>query len=160
MVAVVGALIVIALLVFSGGAQARDDGHWEERVGVEIAKWMGALVQPDTMWKNGDHMVGTPCCGEADAYWADDVHVYTSHDGDKFVAARITDTRDDKALANRAHEEVGTEYIIPPNKVVGFEQSERGNPTGHAVIFLGTATAVGKRAGARPVLCFVPIEGM
>jgi hypothetical protein len=82
-VAVVGALILIALLVFSDRALARDDGHWEERVGVEIAKWMGALMQLDTMWTNGDHMVGTPCCGDADAYWADDVHVYTSHDGDK-----------------------------------------------------------------------------
>jgi hypothetical protein len=33
-------------------------------------------------------MVGTPCCGEADAYWADDVHIYTSHDGDKCTASR------------------------------------------------------------------------
>jgi hypothetical protein len=69
------------------------------------------------------------CCGKADAYWADDVHVATGHNGEKFVIARITDTRDDAQLAHRAHEKVGNEYVVPPNKIVGFEQRLRGNPT-------------------------------
>jgi hypothetical protein len=42
---------------------ARDDGHWAERVGPEVAHWMGSLMQPDTV-TNGN---GISCCGEADA---------------------------------------------------------------------------------------------
>jgi hypothetical protein len=95
-------------------------------VGKEVAEWMGSLLQPDTV-KNGN---GYSCCGEADAYWADDVHVATGYNGEKFIIARITDTRDDATLGNRQHEEVGTEYVIPSNKIVGFEQRRRGNPTG------------------------------
>ena len=108
-------------------SHARDDGHWAERVGPEVAEWMGSLMQPDTV-KDG---AGYSCCGEAD-----DVHVATGHNGEKFIIARITDTRDDAKLAGRQHEEVGTEYVIPQNKIVGFEQRLRGNPTGHTVIFL------------------------
>jgi hypothetical protein len=97
------------------------------------------------------------CCGEADAYWADDVHVATGHNGEKFILARITDTRDDASLAGRQHEEVGTEYVIPPNKIVGFEQRLRGNPTGHTVIFLAAPIHdIMGRTLKRDVICFVP----
>jgi hypothetical protein len=92
------------------GSYARDDGHWAERVGPQITEWMGGLMQPDTV-KNG---IGRSCCGEADAYWADDVHVASGHNGEKFIIVRITDTRDDAELAGRQHEELGTEYVIPP----------------------------------------------
>jgi hypothetical protein len=68
---------------------ARDDGHWVERVGPQIAEWMASLRQPDTV-KNG---AGYSCCGEADAYWADDVHVATGHNGEKFTRADYRYTR-------------------------------------------------------------------
>ncbi len=61
---------------------------------------MGSLMQPDTV-RNG---YGQSCCGQADAYWADDVHVATGHNGEKYTIARITDTRDDGNLAGRQHE--------------------------------------------------------
>jgi hypothetical protein len=131
---------------------ARDDGHWADRLGQEVAEWMGSLMQPDTV-KNG---TGYSCCGEADAYWADDVHVATGHNGEKITVARITDTRDDAELANRDHEDVGTEYVIPPNKIVGFEQRLRGNPTGHTIIFLAAPIRVMDRKLKRDVICFVP----
>jgi hypothetical protein len=95
---------------------------------------------------------------EADAYWADDVHVATGHNGEKFTIARITDTRDDAKLGNRPHEEVGTEYVVPPNKIVGFEQRLRGNPTGHTVIFLAAPVRFMIRTRKRDVICFVPAE--
>jgi hypothetical protein len=57
--------------------------------------------------------------------------------------------------ANRPHEEVGTEYVVPPNKIVGFEQRLRGNPTGHTVIFLAAPLRIGIK---RDVICFVPDE--
>jgi hypothetical protein len=136
------------------GSYARDDGHWAERVGKDIAEWMASLMQPDTV-KDG---AGYSCCGEADAYWADDVHVATGHNGEKFIIARITDTRDDDELAYREHEDVGTEYIIPPNKIVGFEQRLRGNPTGHTIIFLAAPIRFMDRKLKRDVICFVPDE--
>jgi hypothetical protein len=137
--------VVTALCV--RGSYARDDGHWAERVGPEVAEWMGSLMQPDTV-KDG---AGYSCCGEAD-----DVHVATGHNGEKFIIARITDTRDDAKLAGRQHEEVGTEYVIPQNKIVGFEQRLRGNPTGRAIIFLAGPMRVGENTIKRPVICFVP----
>lgn len=145
-------------LVMTLGARstyARDDGYWVEGVGPQIAEWMGSLMQPDTVTNGG----GFSCCGEADAYWADDVHVATGHNGEKFIIARISDTRDDARLAGRQHEEVGTEYVIPPNKNVGFEQRLRGNPTGHTIIFLAAPVRImGGRTIKRDVICFVPDE--
>jgi len=144
--------LVLLMTLCVPGSYARDDGHWAERVGPQIAEWMGGLMQPDTV-KNG---IGRSCCGEADAYWADDVHVASGHNGEKFIIARITDTRDDAKLAGRQHEELGTEYVIPPNKIVGFEQRLRGNPTGHTVIFLTGPVRVRDRTLKRDVICFVP----
>lgn len=43
-------------------AHARDLGQWEV-TRPEIAKWFRGLMQPDNP--------GIPCCGEADAYWAE-----------------------------------------------------------------------------------------
>jgi hypothetical protein len=149
---VVLALRALAMTLCVSAGYARDDGHWAERVGPEVAEWMGSLMQPDTV-KNGN---GYSCCGEADAYWADDVHIATGHNGEKFIVARIPDTRDDAQLAGRQHEDVGTEYVIPPNKIVGFEQRLRGNPTGHTVIFLAAPVpAMGGRTPRRDVICFV-----
>ncbi len=76
------------------------------------------------------------CCGEADAYWCDDVHV---RDGKTFCG--ITDDRPDEPRG-RPRREIGEQHEIPPNKL----KWDRGNPTGHAVIFLS-------RGGF--VFCFV-----
>jgi hypothetical protein len=148
--------VALLITVCVRASYARDDGHWAERVGPEVAEWMGSLMQPDTV-KNGQ---GYSCCGEADAYWADDVHVVSGHNGEKFVIARITDTRDDAQLAHRVHEQVGNEYVVPPNKIVGFEQRLRGNPTGHTVILLAAPGRVMGRMPKRDVICFVPDDMM
>lgn len=81
------------------------------------------------------------CCGEADAYWADEIHV---RDGKTF--ARITDDRDD-APRGRPHRDIGEEFEIPNNKL----KWDRGSPEGHAVIFLS-------RQGF--VFCFVQGGGI
>jgi hypothetical protein len=61
----------------------------------------------------------------------------------------------------RYHEDNGTKYVVPSNKIVG-EKQRVGNPTGRAVIFLGAVSLVSpggdlksERAKPRPVLCFV-----
>jgi hypothetical protein len=66
------------------------------------------------------------CCGEADSYWADEVHV---RNGKTFVT--VTDDRDDGPL-HRPHVPSGTEIEVPAHKL----KWDRGNPTGHGVLFM------------------------
>lgn len=87
-------------------APARDLGQWKE-VDPQISSWFARLIQPDTIGMGGP---GVSCCGEADAYWADITHVRDGH-----LIAAITDDRDDAPL-EREHEEIGTEYPVPPGK--------------------------------------------
>jgi hypothetical protein len=66
------------------------------------------------------------CCGEADAYWADEVHV---RDGKTY--AIITDDRPDELRG--PHVAIGTEIEIPnPNNKLKWDKS---NPTGHGIVF-------------------------
>jgi hypothetical protein len=81
------------------------------------------------------------CCGEADAYWADEIHV---RGGKTF--ATVTDSRPDAPL-KRPHVAVGTEIEIPNHKL----KWDRSNPTGHTVVFLS-------RVGY--VFCFVQSSGI
>ena len=142
-------IIVFVALAFGSAAPARDLGQWEDN-DPAVRAWFQALLQPDTIASGR----GTSCCGEADAYYVD---VSVRRDQ---VIATISDDRDDKKL-QRQHEENGTPYVVPPNKIVGAEQ-RAGNPTGRAVIFLGTISlalpggpVAGARSNPRPVLCFV-----
>jgi hypothetical protein len=106
-----------AVLIFIAVANAHDDNHG----GVSdpaIQQWYRSLMQPDNPTSS--------CCGEADAYWADEFHV---RDGKTY--ATITDDRDDAPLG-RPHIENGTEVEIPNHKL----KWDRANPTGHGVVFL------------------------
>ena len=112
-------------------APARDLGQWD---GVDplTRQWFNGLMRPDEP--------NLRCCGLADAYWADSYEVK----GDQYVAI-ITDTRDDEPLG-RAHIENGTRFAVPNSKI----KWDRGNPTGHGIIFIG-------RRG--DVFCYLPPGG-
>jgi len=140
------AVILIGLGVYAFG---RDLGQWE-KMDPEQKRWFQSLMQPDTI---GMGSIGVSCCGEGDAYWADEAHV---RDGKLFAV--ITDERPDDQLM-RMHENVGAEYEVPSKKIVGMEQ-RLGNPTGHIVIFLGVRSwnYDGTKA-PRPVLCYVQNAG-
>ena len=99
------------------GVSARDLGQWGA-VDPQIRQWFQALMQPD--------VPNASCCGEADAYWTDEVHVR----GGKTYAV-ITDDRPDEPLL-RPHVDVGTEIEIPNNKL----KWDKSNPTGHGIVFL------------------------
>ena len=114
-------------------AFARDSGQWAQQDPM-IAGWFATLKQPDNPTAS--------CCGEADAYWADQVET----DSDDHTIAVITDDRDDAPL-NRPHVPIGTRIIVPPNKI----KWDRGNPTGHIVIFL---------SWNRDVYCYVQNGGV
>jgi len=112
---------VVALAL--GGAQARDIGQWEAS-DPAIRQWYKSLMRPD--------VPTSPCCGEADAYWADEVHV---RDGKTFVT--ITDDRDDGPLG-RPHVPNGTVVEVPDIKL----KWDRGNPTGHGILFMSRSQYV------------------
>jgi len=117
---ILACILTLVFLVSSlvGRAHARDNGQWQDN---DISHWYKSLMQPD--------VPSVSCCGEADAYWCDDINV---RDGKSYC--RITDDRPDAPLG-RPHREVGEEYEIPPHKL----KYDAGNPTGHSIIFLSTA---------------------
>jgi hypothetical protein len=120
-------LIGVFLLSLTVLSLAHDDDHHE------LDQWYAELRQPD--------YPAAGCCGKADAYWCDN---YYARDGKAYC--KITDDRDDAPL-KRPHIDVGTEILIPPHKL----KFDRGNPTGHAVIFLTPMLHV---------LCFVQGSGI
>lgn len=133
-----GLLILIALLFSVRISPARDNGQWDNPANAETKKWFQGLMQPDhPTWS---------CCGEADAYYADEVHVRNGR-----TYAVITDPRDDGPL-NRPHVSVGTEIMVPDHKL----KWDNGNPTGHAVIFLARGWDVQNNY---IVYCFVQSGG-
>lgn len=123
------ATILVMILVITG--HARDLGQWENQ-DPAISEWYRGLMQPDAPTVS--------CCGEADAYFCDDYRA----NGDKAVCT-ITDDRPDEPRG-RPHIDIGTQIEIPANKL----KWDRGNPTGHGVVFLS-------RAGF--VFCYVQTGG-
>jgi hypothetical protein len=124
-------------------APAHDDGQWGNN-DPAITKWYRDLMRPDVPQLS--------CCGEADAYWCDTVHV---KDGKTFCT--ITDDRPDEPRM-RPHVDVGTVIEVPDNKL----KWDSGNPTGHNIIFLsrGQNSWLGNDASPRYVLCFVQGTGI
>ena len=107
-----------------GVATARDLGQWEAS-DPAIREWYQALMQPDNP--------GSSCCGEADAYWADEIHV---RDGKTFVV--VTDDRPD-GPRGRPHVEARNRTIEVPNHKLKWDKS---NPTGHGILFLSRSLYV------------------
>jgi hypothetical protein len=117
-------IIVVSLLAFMTVERVR--AHDEDRA---HDAWYHSLMQPDNPT--------VPCCGLSDAYWCDLISI--NKDGKTFCA--ITDDRDDGPLG-RPHVDIGTQIEIPDHKL----KWDRGNPTGHAIVFLSYT---------RHVYCFV-----
>lgn len=113
-------LLVAFGLAFIATGFSRDLGQWENS-DPETKEWYETLMQPDNP--------AVSCCKEADAYWADDVHVR----GGKTFAV-ITDDRPDEPR-KRAHVDVGTEVEIPDYKL----KWDKKNPTGHGIVFMSSA---------------------
>jgi hypothetical protein len=77
LIGLLSALLVLAF--FIGLARARNNGRWDDRP-LEIRQWFQSLMQPDNPYMS--------CCGEADAFEADQFEVQ----GDHYMAI-ITDGR-------------------------------------------------------------------
>ena len=114
--------LTVAVLLMGRHAHARDNGSWAD-TSPKVRQWFQSLMQPDAP------MVS--CCGESDAYEADEYSV----EGDTVVAV-ITDERGDMFPngVTRPHIEPGTKVRVPAGKV----KWDAGNPTGHGIIFIGS----------------------
>lgn len=146
--------IVIALvcIAWASAALARPGEQWaqlalepgesiEDR--IERSAWFARQKMPDSPRQS--------CCGEADAYYADQVEVV-----DDKVYAIITDTRPDAPLG-RPHIPVGTKFEVPPHK--NKDTRADPNPTGRTIIFVrwyANQTPDGDWA----VLCYLPDGGV
>jgi hypothetical protein len=115
--------LVLTFGCMIGAVEARDAGQWEA-TDPALREWYQALMQPDNPTAS--------CCGEADAYWADEIQV---REGKTY--AIITDDRPD-GPRGRAHLQVGTAIEIPNNKL----KWDKSNPTGHGILFLGRSGSV------------------
>jgi hypothetical protein len=134
--------LVLAILLASlawSYAYPHDSGQWEN-ADPAIHEWYKNLMRPDCPT--------CPCCAEADAYYADIVHV---RDGKTYAV--VTDDRDDKPLG-RPHIPPGTEFEVPPERL----KFDNGNPTGHNVLFIASATGYSQRDNA--TYCFVQAGGV
>jgi len=125
------AILIYFLALPPRHSYARDLGQWEQQDPL-IRAWFEHLKQPDHPQVS--------CCSFADAYYADTVE---TKDGQ--LIAVITDDRPDEPLG-RPHVPVGTRIVVPPNKI----KWDKGNPTGHIVIFLSYD---------QQVLCYVQDGG-
>jgi hypothetical protein len=107
-------LILTAIVVAIGvvAAKARDNGQWADAP-AHVRQWFQSLKQPDHPRQS--------CCGEADAFEADSFEA----EGDHYVAI-ITNG---KGLIPN-----GKRISVPNQKM----KWDRGNPTGHGIIFIGT----------------------
>ena len=148
------AFLFFSATLFFVPAHARIGVDWsspEVANDPEIARWYSSLMRPDGGYSSSS------CCGEADAYWCDDLSTTTDEKGKVHVFCAITDDRDDKPRG-RPHREIGTKIEIPPEKMkwtATDPQTSRAdiprNPTGHNIIFLST--------GGYPY-CFVLSSGV
>jgi hypothetical protein len=105
-------------------AYPRDLGQWEAASPDERA-YYSSLMQPDNPIAS--------CCGEGDAYYADEVDECRLSDGaDCALVAIITDERDD-APRGRPHIDIGTRFAVPHSKI---RKRASENPTGHNILFV------------------------
>lgn len=132
------AAVLLVVMFLIAPSHGRDFGQWQNN-DPAVSEWYRTLMRPDEPQYS--------CCGEADAYWADDVHV---RDGKTY--AKITDDRPDEPR-RRQHRNIGEEFEIPPEKL----KWDRSNPTGHAVLFLSVPNNYYPKGA---VLCFVQGGGV
>jgi hypothetical protein len=108
--------VIAAVALVSLPAVARDNGQWGEHPAA-VRQWFESLMQPDVKYAS--------CCGEADAYEADDFEV----NGDQYIAI-ITNGKG--VIPD------GTRIWVPNQKM----KWDAGNPTGHGIVFVGAGGQV------------------
>lgn len=137
------AVVSAVLIFFARPAYPREGPQWAQMSDPETRAWYGRQRMPDSPARS--------CCGEGDAYYADDVLVVHRPDGTIDVFAVITDERPDAPLG-RPHIKPGTKVFVPPHK--NKDTRSDPNPTGHTVVFVRWYD--NDDGGDFAVLCFLP----
>lgn len=128
---IIGGVLIVLFGCALGRVQAHDYGQNSDPA---IKEWFESLRQPDNPVAS--------CCGTADGYWCDDIHV---KGGRSFCT--ITD---DRIIPERTIIPVGTEIQIPDEKMLDGKVA-KGNPSGHSIVFLNS--------GGTYVYCFILSSG-
>lgn len=127
------------LLIMVSLAHARSDF-----AAPDMSEYYESLKQPDN---------GYSCCGEGDAYFADETEECPVVGDECVLVAIITDTRPNKIVLKngltiyRRAVPVGTRVPVPRAKV---RRHPIPNPTDHNVIFLNAANGA---------ICWEPVSG-
>ena len=106
-------VLILLSLFASIAASARPGPQWADTP-TYIREWFQSLMQPDNP--------AMSCCGEADAFEADQFEV----EGDHYIAI-ITE--------GKGYMKVGTRIVVPNSKM----KWDKGNPTGHGIVFIGAS---------------------
>jgi hypothetical protein len=151
-VSIISVIVVLLLVWVAGMIFAHAHEYASDK---QTRDYFEGLMQPDNP--------AVSCCGEADAYWADDFE--QSVDG--YYIAIITDGRDDKLPPTpeypegreRVHRPPGTRILVPNSKI----KWDKTNPTGHGIIFMPSYDYIvdpetDERSPAIPY-CYCPPQG-
>jgi hypothetical protein len=128
---------VLILLMGLGNSHARPSEKWAQ-ASPERQEFFKKAMRPDYLPSQ------YPCCGESDAYEADDFE--TDPDGNLYAILTCNDEATcqppdaDKAIA------LGTRILIKPEKLLPPPPTEPANLTGHGIVFV--------TADGRNVFCF------
>lgn len=127
-------ILALLLMLWPSVTQAQDYGA------PDLSAYFRSLMMPDQPSRS--------CCGEADAYFADETEACRPSDGESCaLVAIVTDTRPD-APRGRRHIAPGTRYAVPQSKV---RRVPIPNPTDRNLLFV---------APADNVLCWEPVSGL
>ena len=142
---------------FKCTAAQHEAGECEPYAEPDVQEWYDKLRMPDAP--------DSSCCGDGDAYFADEVDRCTPGDQQPCaLVAIVTDTRTDRLevrkpdgsvkIVNREHIAPGTRVAIPPRKL---RRPAVPNPTEHDVVFVGVAVDENGAAPYYIVHCYEPI---
>jgi hypothetical protein len=112
--------IVLAFLLAVNYAGARPSGQW-------------ALASPEkqAFFKEAKSSNKVSCCGEADAYEADDFD--TDPAGNLYAILTCNDPENCEPVAGKVPRQPGTRVQIPPERILGRDPPNR---TGHGWVFI------------------------
>jgi hypothetical protein len=97
----------------------------------ERQQFFQRAMRPDL--RSADGTMASPCCGEADAYEADE---FDTEDGKLYAVLTCNDPANCAPVEDKTLLPVGTRILIPPEKILPPHQPD--NRTGHGWVFLAS----------------------
>jgi hypothetical protein len=158
--AVLAALLVLALHFMIPVAHGRPNEAWrvlkaeaESQGDIETLRRLKYVGSAGTLrWPNGQTYKAS-CCGEADAYEADDFD--TDADGNLYAVLTCNDPRDCEEVKGKLARPPGARFKIPAEKVLVNRNPV--NDTGHGWVWISATSTDGD--GDPAIYCYAPPAG-